>query len=41
MIKYNIPLTREEYLATAYPDGVPEWTAELEATLPEEIQEKI
>jgi len=38
MKKYNIPLTREEYLNTAYPDGIPEMTAELESMLPEEIQ---
>lgn len=40
MKKYNIPVTRDEYLNTAYPDGVPEMTAELEAMLPEEIQIK-
>ena len=33
------PVTRENYLAWAYPDGIPNpWTAELEAELPEELQ---
>jgi hypothetical protein len=35
----SIPLTRENYLALAYPDGLPApWTAELEAELPEELR---
>jgi tripartite-type tricarboxylate transporter receptor subunit TctC len=35
------PVTRENWLAMAYPDGEPEpWTAELEATLPEELQDQ-
>jgi hypothetical protein len=35
----NIPVTRENYLALAYPEGLPEdWGAEGEAGLPEEIR---
>ena len=34
------PVIRENYLALAYPDNLPtEWTAELEAQLPEEIRD--
>lgn len=37
--KFNLPLTRENYLCLAYPDGLPEdWGAEGEAGLPEEIR---
>ena len=37
--KFNLPLTRENYLGLAYPDGLPEdWGAEGEAGLPEEIR---
>lgn len=33
------PLTRENYLAMAYPEGVPgDWGSELEASLPPSIQ---
>ena len=36
--KYGLPLTRENYLGLAYPEGLPEdWGAEGEAGLPEEI----
>ena len=39
MRRLGIPLTREKYLAIAYPEGLPkEWGAELEAQLPLEIQ---
>ena len=39
MIKYNIPLTRENYLDLAYMGDVPEeLSAEEEADLPEEFQ---
>ena len=31
---YELDLTRENYLALAYPDGIPEWTHELESLLP-------
>ena len=38
--KAGLPPTRENYLAIAYPDGIPEmWTAELEAELPLELQD--
>lgn len=37
--KFNIPLTRENYLNLAYPEGLPEdWGAEGEASLPKEIR---
>ena len=37
--KFNLPLTRDNYLGLAYPDGLPEdWGAEGEAGLPEEIR---
>jgi hypothetical protein len=32
------PLTRENYLALAYPDGLPDWTPELEGQLPTELR---
>jgi hypothetical protein len=36
----GIPLTRENYLDLAYPDGLPDpWTAELEGQLPIELRE--
>ena len=36
---FNIPVTRENYLGLAYPEGLPEdWGAEGEAGLPEEIR---
>ena len=31
---YGLALTRENYLALAYPDGVPEWSDDLESALP-------
>jgi hypothetical protein len=34
----RIPVTRENYLDWAYPEGQPEWTAELESMLPDELQ---
>jgi hypothetical protein len=38
--KAGIPITREEYIYTAYMGQPPEeWTAELEAELPEELQD--
>ena len=37
--KFNLPLTRENYLGLAYPEGMPEtWGAETEGELPKEIQ---
>ena len=39
LIKLGFPVTRENYLEIAYPEGLPkEWTAELEAELPEQLQ---
>lgn len=39
MRERRVPLTRQNYLNLAYPDLFPlEWTAELEASLPEEIR---
>lgn len=40
MKEYQIPVTRQNYLELAYPDGVPEMTAELEQQLPEFLQLK-
>ena len=38
--KFNLPVTRENYLGLAYPEGLPdEWGAENEAELPPEIQQ--
>ena len=31
---YGLALTRENYLALAYPEGVPEWSDNLESALP-------
>lgn len=37
--RLGLPLTRENYLALAYPSGLPEeWTQELENELPKEIR---
>jgi hypothetical protein len=37
--KFNLPLTRENYLTLAYPEGLPQfWGAEGEASLPKEIR---
>lgn len=41
MRKRGIPETRENYLKEAYPEGLPEWTAELEANLPEHLQKTL
>lgn len=42
MTKHGIPLTRENYLEIAYPEGLPiPWTAELEAQLPSELQQPL
>jgi hypothetical protein len=38
MKKRGIPETRENYLKVAYPEGVPDFDAELEANLPEHLQ---
>jgi hypothetical protein len=39
MHSHHIPVTREKYLALAYPDKLPgDWTAELEAQLPRSLQ---
>jgi hypothetical protein len=38
--KYQIPVTRENYLGLAYPEGLPEeWSAADELTLPQEIRQ--
>ena len=38
--QFNLPLTRENYLGLAYPEGLPqEWGAENEAELPQEIRQ--
>ena len=34
----EIPVTRENYLDLAYPEGIPLMTAELEESLPEELR---
>ena len=36
---YGLALTRENYLALAYPDGVPEWSDDPESALPRWAQE--
>jgi hypothetical protein len=37
--QFNMPVTRENYLNLAYPEGLPEdWGAEGEASLPEEFR---
>jgi hypothetical protein len=42
MTKRSIPVTRENYLQVAYPEGTPiPWTAELEAQLPKELQQPL
>lgn len=39
LLKGGFPVTRENYLELAYPEGLPdEWTAELEAELPSELR---
>jgi hypothetical protein len=38
--QYQLPLTRDNYLGLAYPEGLPEeWGAENEAELPQEIRQ--
>ena len=42
MRKAGLPPTRENYLAIAYPDGMPEdWTQELENELPPEFRQSL
>lgn len=42
MRKARLPPTRENYLAIAYPDGMPEeWTQELENELPPEFRQSL
>ena len=36
---FEIPVTRENYIAAAWGEPLPEWTRELEAELPEELQD--
>ena len=36
----NLPLSRENYLDLSYPDGMPESSAELEESLPEEFRSR-
>ena len=36
----NLPLTRQNYLELSYPDGIPESSAELEESLPEEFRSR-
>jgi hypothetical protein len=36
---YGLALTRENYLALAFPDGLPEWDRKLESLLPWWAQE--
>ena len=39
MKRDGIPLTRANYLAMAYPEGMPQpWSAELEAELPQSLR---
>jgi hypothetical protein len=38
--KFNLPITRENYLGLAFPEGLPEdWGAEDEMSLPPEIRQ--
>jgi hypothetical protein len=42
MREYNIPVTRENYIACNWPDNRPDpWTAEDEAELPEFLQDAV
>jgi hypothetical protein len=42
MRKQGVPETRENYLAFAYPDNMPdEWTAEHEMQLPEHLRKPV
>jgi hypothetical protein len=38
MMNSGIPLTRENYLALNWPDGVPDWTAEHECMMPDQFR---
>ena len=38
MREAGIPVTRENYIAVNWGEPVPEWTSELQAELPEELQ---
>ena len=37
---FNLQMTRQNYLELSYPEGIPESSAELEESLPEEIRSK-
>lgn len=38
--QFNLPVTRENYLGLAYPEGLPaEWGAENEMELPQELRQ--
>ncbi len=38
--KFSLPVTRENYLGLAYPEGLPEqWGAENEMELPQELRQ--
>jgi len=39
MREAGIPVTRENYIAVNWGEPVQEWTSELEAELPEELQD--
>ena len=36
----NLPLTRQNYLELSYSDGIPESSAELEESLPENLRSR-
>jgi len=40
MVELKLPLTRDNYLNTIYPEDVPEITPEIEETLPERYRNK-
>jgi len=40
MAKHGIPMTHQNWLEISYPDGVPEWSAELESEVPKIFQLK-
>jgi hypothetical protein len=38
--KFNLPLTRDNYLGLAYPEGIPQdWDVQNEMGLPQEIRQ--
>lgn len=39
MDRAGIPHTREDYIALAWGEPLPEWTADLESELPEDLQD--